>query len=61
MGENIMAKKCDNCHEKTASLVFVNKPNQRYVVYTKYLCGDCYIMYKWGWGEYEKFNEQKGE
>jgi len=56
-----MVKKCDNCHEKTASLVFVNKPDQKWIIYAKYLCGDCYITYKWGFGEYEKFKKQKGE
>ena len=56
-----MAQKCDNCHEKTASLVFVNDPKAKWIIYAKYLCGDCYITYKWGWGEYENFKKQKGE
>jgi len=56
-----MLKKCEQCHEKPAQLVFVNKPNQRFLVYAKYLCGDCYIDSMEWRGEYESFKEQKGE
>ena len=49
---------CENCKKENASLILTQEKKSRSMIWTKFLCADCYINLTGQKAEYEKFKAE---